>query len=363
MSRKYDALSGGQPDPLENRAFRKPGLMESLGEALFGFSRPLQCVQVEVSSACMGQCTYCPHTSQGKSWRTRHITPDIVARLWPLFKLSSQAHLQGWGEPLLHPRFMDYVRFAKKAGCNVSTTSCGLVMNEELARKLADGSLDTIAFSFAGTDAKSNSSRRKVEFEKVCHNIRVLQKARTMNDSRLEIHLAYLLLANEIRALEKLPDLMADLGVKTAVVSTLDYLAEPEDRKLAFFPEDQERISEARVILEDIAARAEKRDMKIHYALPGEKKVVYENGCRENIRKTLYVDADGDISPCIYLNVPGSDSGEKRRVFGNALKEDAREIWKKPEFKAFRQSLVAGEPDSVCLRCPKRLEVLETRDT
>lgn len=349
-------------DPLANPAFRKPGLLESLGETLLGYKRPLLCAQVEVSSACMGKCSYCPHSSQADSWRTRHMSDEIFARLWPLFKVCQQAHLQGWGEPLLHPRFFDLAHFTKKAGCHVSTTSCGLLMNEIIAQKILAGDLDLIAFSLAGTDKGSNQSRANVDFERVCANIKFLQEKREKEKNPLEIHLAYILLADQIDALAKLPALMADLGVDAAVVSTLDYLACPEDRDIAFRPEESEKIERARLMLNKITAEAEALGKKIHYALPGLKARIHENGCRENSRKTIYIDADGNVSPCVYLNVPGSDNAEKRRVFGNVLAEKPLDIWKKEEFASFRQALIAGKPDSVCLNCPKRLEVVEEED-
>lgn len=347
------------PDPLANPAFRKPGILESIGEALLGLNRPLLCAQVEVSSACMGKCTYCPHSSQAASWRTRHISAEIFSRLWPLFKLCQQVHLQGWGEPFLHPRFFDLANLAKKAGCHVSTTSCGLLMNENMAQKTLAAGLDLIAFSLAGTDQPSNQSRLNVDFDKVCANIKLLQKMREQMKSPLEIHLAYILLADRIDALVNLPELMADLGVDTAIVSTLDYLASPEDREKAFLPEDVEKIERARIILRHVSAEAEALGKKIHYALPGTKARIHENGCRENTRKTLYIDADGNVSPCVYLNVPGSDSNDKRRIFGNVLEENPLDIWKKAEFGAFRQALIEGKPDGVCLKCPKRLEIVE----
>ncbi len=346
-------------DPLKNPKFRKPGFLESLAETLFGLSRPLQCVQIEVSSACMGKCSYCPHSSQSDKWKTRHIRPETFARLWPLFKVSSQAHLQGWGEPLLHPRFFDLVALAKKAGCHVSTTSCGLIMNEDISDKLTSGNLDLIAFSLAGTDRESNKSRVDVDFDLVCNNIKFLQESIARKNSNLEIHLAYILLANQLEALHRIPDLMDKLGVNTTIISTLDYLAVPKDRELAFYPEDIDKINSARVILKEIAQKARENGKEIHYALPGKRTMLHENGCRENIRKTLYIDADGNVSPCVYLNVPGSDLPEQRRVYGNVAENEPLDIWKKEEFKTFRKMLVGGEPDSVCLNCPKRLEVVD----
>ena len=110
-----------------------------------------------------------------------------------------------------------------------------------------------------------------------------------------------------------------------------------------------------------MSTRAAANGQQVHFALPGNKYTRHENGCRENIRKTLYIDADGAVSPCVYLNVPNSESNEKKRVFGNVRQEKILNIWKKEEFKKFRSALVNGEPDPVCLNCPKRLEVLEEK--
>lgn len=61
-------------------------------------------------------------------------------------------HLQGWGEPFLHPRFMDFAALARKAGCRVSTTTCGLRMDETLAGQIVGSGIDIVAFSLVGTD-------------------------------------------------------------------------------------------------------------------------------------------------------------------------------------------------------------------
>lgn len=278
------------------------------------------------------------------------------ARLWPLLRKSTRAHLQGWGEPLLHPRFFDFQALAAKAGCLTSTTSSGLSMDAEKAERLATSGMDLIAFSLVGTDAETNSARAGVPFEKVCASIRSLRKAIQDNKQNQppEIHFAYLMLADRMQAATRLPELMDELDVEMAVVSTLDYLARPDQRELAFWPGDYEKIKRAREILQEAAARAEKSGRIIHFALPRNKTAT--SGCRENIGCSLYVSASGDISPCVYLNVPGSDPVEKRRVFGNVVEDNPLDIWRKPEFADFRKKLLAGQAEAICIRCPKRLE-------
>lgn len=346
----------GNSDPLANPAFKAPGLGEKLRDLFLGDQRPLECVQIEITSACGAACIYCPHTTQGKNWRSRHLKAETYARLWPLFRQTKRAHLQGWGEPLLHPRFFDFQALAKKAGCATSTTSCGMYMNEEIAAKLAASGMDIIAFSLVGTDAKSNGARVKAPFEKVCASIKMLRQAisQTKSAEKPEIHLAYLMLADRVEAVKGLPRLMAELDVEMAVISTLDYLALPEQKQLAFWPEETEKIANARVLLTKIAEEAEQNDRFIHFSLPQLQAV--ETGCRENIGKTLYVDADGDISPCVYLNIPGKIEVENRRVYGNVHNSEPLEIWKNEDYRKFRKRLLAGDPDTACLQCPKRRE-------
>ncbi len=99
-------------------------------------------------------------------WQSRLVEDQTFAALWPLMRQCVRVHLQGWGEPFLHPRFLDFVRVALRAGCAVSTT-CGLRMDEALAEAIVDSGMDVVAFSLAGTDEASNASRRGIPFARV----------------------------------------------------------------------------------------------------------------------------------------------------------------------------------------------------
>lgn len=347
-------------DPLKNRNFKAPGIVEMLKRDLLGKRRQFDCIQVEVTSYCGGRCVYCPHTTMAETWKSRHMTADVFAALWPLMRVSERVHLQGWGEPLLHPRFFDFVALARKADCRVSSTTCGLVMNGDIAYKLVHSGIDVLAFSLVGTDADSNDSGRAgVPFEKVCSAIRMVKSAaKDMGYSPLDIHLAYLLLADRTEAVKKLPRLMEELDIGTAVVSSLDYIAESGQAELAFAPHETQKIAEARKILQQAADEAAKTERSIVFALPGPKAAAHSGGCRENVTGSLYIDAEGMVSPCVYLNVPDNAENPRRRVFGSVLETNVLDIWQKGEFSAFREALAKNSPDSACLDCPKRYEIV-----
>lgn len=341
-------------DPLANAAFKGPGFLERFLGAILGRGPILDCIQIEVTSHCVGGCGYCPQEAQKAGWHSRHMSPQVFAALWPLLRQSARAHLQGWGEPLLHPRFFDFQQLASRAGCATSTTSCGLALDDALARQLVASDMDLVAFSLAGTDQASNAVRAKVPFERVCASIATLRRAIDAASSPLEIHIAYLLLADRMDAVSKLPILMEELGVDVAVVSTLDYLAVPEHRSLAFRPDDERLVAKARHLLESAAREAEARGRVLHFALPGPAPV--PEGCRENVGRTVYVDAEGNMSPCIYRNVPGTDPAAQRIVYGNVLERDGLAMWRGEESRHFRRQLLGGNADEVCARCAKRHE-------
>ena len=308
------------PDPLSPKALPGPGLRQWLREAFTGRPTPLLCMQVEVSSVCACRCTYCPHTTKKDVWQSRLMSAETFAALWPLMRQCGRVHLQGWGEPFLHPRFMDFVSVARRAGCAVSTTTCGQHMDESLAAAIVDSGMDVVAFSLAGTDEASNASRQGIPFSRVCEAIRCLQEVRRKKQGvHLEVHLAYLLLPSQLEAVKRLPELMEELDVHCAVVSTMDYIASPELAVEAYSPEEADKVAAAAAVLAPVAARVRQSGRELWYALPDPEAVGrVRNGCRENVDRTIYVDTQGNLSPCVYVNLPTSEDDPKRRIFARA---------------------------------------------
>ncbi len=359
ISNKYSRFPIGKniEKPFLHQNLKEANIFELVKDLINPKVRPFDCVQVEVTSCCSAKCMYCPHTTKAEKWHSEHMSAHTFVNLWPLLQNVTRVHLQGWGEPLLHPHFFDFVKLARKAGCLVSTTSCGLHLNDDIARKIVDSGIDILAFSLAGTDQESNSVRKNADFDKVYENIKLLQRVREERMAvHLEIHLAYILLADRMQALKNLPKLMKELGIHATIVSTLDYLADESQEKLAINPDDLTIIAQAKEILEKIAKEAEEGGQKIYYALPSKQPSPH---CRENIQKSLYIDAKGALSPCIYLNVPYEEENvSKKLVFGNVNAENVLDIWQKENFQAFRQGHLDGDVIEQCKNCVKKFEAL-----
>ena len=64
----------------------------------------LDWIQVEVSALCHGECTYCPVSRFSGRRRGGLMSMETFELLEPSFSSAELVFLQGWGEPLLHPR-------------------------------------------------------------------------------------------------------------------------------------------------------------------------------------------------------------------------------------------------------------------
>jgi radical SAM protein with 4Fe4S-binding SPASM domain len=80
------------------------------------------------------------------------------------------------GEPLLHPKFADMVRYAKKSGCalQVDTTTNGSLLNPEKNLEIIDAGLDRIHISLEGLSEESyhEFAGYRIDFNKLVENIR-----------------------------------------------------------------------------------------------------------------------------------------------------------------------------------------------
>ncbi len=358
-------LSTSTPDDLkilEDKTFKSPSVWHIFKELIHPKPRNFDCLQVEVTSHCAAKCLYCPHTTLAESWQGKHMQIQTFANLWPLLQQSTRIHLQGWGEPLLHKNFFDFVAFARKADCLVSSTSCGLSLTQKTAENILNSGMDIIAFSLAGSDAQSNAVRMGANFNTVCENIKNFEALRRKKMAvHLQVHLAYILLADRILAVLQLPELMQELNVSTAIISTLDFVPNAGLEPLALPAHKTKELAFAQEILAETQEKAHKLDLQIHYALPSNKAA---SQCRENIQKSLYVSAEGNISPCVYLNIPTKstlNSYQDQAIFGNVNSEHVLDIWNSSHFKSFRENHIQGCPSHIlCQNCVKRFESLQT---
>jgi len=322
----------------------------------------LDWIQVEVTTHCDARCTYCPRTALAGAWRAQHMEDATFAALLPALDRTDLVFLQGWGEPLLHPRFIEFVRQVKQAGPRVGLSTNGNAIDADCAREMVEAGIDVVAFSLAGTDESQDLVRRGTRLEQVLTALRTLDDERRRQGRELPaLHVAYLLLQSRIDDLERLPELLAGTGVQQVVVSTLDMVPTADLQREAVRPASMDEYQRLRTRVEEVVADARRHGMEMHVQLcrPGRPR----RSCTENVQRALFVGVDGSVAPCVFTALPvrgvttiraGEEHPYMRRVFGDVRERSLSSIWRDREYRRFRDAFDTTIVDEACSDCPKR---------
>lgn len=324
---------------------------------------PKDWIQIEVTSRCNARCIYCPRTVYRSHWQNRDMPLKTFQRIMPALPKAALTYLQGWGEPLLHPDFTAMVRMVKASGGMAGTTTNGILLNNGRIRDLIEAGLDILTFSLAGTSpACNNAARPGAPFDKVLEQIDHVQRIKAeCNRSTPVIHIAYMLLRSGLADVQALPQLMARYGVEQAVVSVLDFEADAALAGEVLVPETPEARRKLDELFAVLQAEAAQAGVTIHTPRLETPSAPI---CTENVQHALVVSADGEVSPCVFANIPavqshyarsGHPALYRRMTFGNINDQLLPVTWRKESYQRFRESLERGNPSAFCHTCPKRI--------
>jgi MoaA/NifB/PqqE/SkfB family radical SAM enzyme len=330
---------------------------------------PFDWIQVEPTSNCNAYCLYCPRTVYRDSWLNRNLSLRDFERLVPAFIGTRMVFLQGWGEPFLNPDLFSMIQIAKKAGCRVGTTTNGILLDREIINKIIASGIDVLAISLAGLDQHNDSIRVGTGFNSILKAMNLLQEIKMQRGTKLPaVHIAYMLLNSGLEDINKLPATLQGLGISQVVVSTLDFVPSKILQQEAIIPDTLADFHKVYDQLASVKREGEKCDLEIHFQLakPGNLHL----SCTENIHRALFISAAGDISPCVYHNLPVSldinicpdnKLDYHHVVFGNSNETGVAALWRGKNYKAFRKNFKQGRFTGNCICCSKlTMQTIET---
>ncbi len=210
-------------------------------------------------------------------------------------------------------------------------------------------------------DEKNDVIRKGTKLEKVVDAIKRLNEEKDAQGSKKPaIHIAYMLLRSGVDDLERLPEFVSGLGVDQVVVSTLTFVPSPELQEETLIPQDEREYEGLKNKLHTVKKECKNRGVELHYTLvhPGKPAPL----CTENVFSSLVVAGDGEVSPCVFTDMPvsgatymamGKERSFKRLSFGNVGRESIFDIWKKKEYKRFRESFYSRDLFYQCQMCLK----------
>jgi len=308
----------------------------------------LDWIQVEVSARCDSRCIYCP-VSQFRGKRVEGLmTWETFHRLESSFSSADMVFLQGWGEPLLHPQFWEMARRARNAGPKVGFTTNGTLLGEGNRQALLESGVEIMGVSLAGSTPQTHDRFREGNpLDVIDLNLRRLRREKEERGSDLpKIHLAYLLLSSNLAELQGVVDLAEEWGASQIVVSYLSIVLSSALEGEAL-PARSSNGPSVRSLIEEAKARAEEKGILLHVNRPSSQGA--EPTCTENILKSCFVSAQGQVSPCVMSNLGlsertgavhlfrGTEYPVRTLTFGSLRDGSLEQIWKSRPARDFRR--------------------------
>jgi hypothetical protein len=277
-------------------------------------------LDLDPTNACNLKCTMCPRTHYLETGRTKWAPGGKIGFMdFDLYRrILDQAadggvyslKLNFLGEPLLHPRVVDMVAYAKTKGLEVMMNSNATLLSPEMARSLLEAGLDDIFFSV--------DSPYPEEYERIRIGARFDQVIRNI--------LTFI-------------DLKEDLGLRHVQtrVSMVIGVEENSSRARSDFQALFQGLGVAEI------GFGLKTEMELDYwSLYGP---IPDFVCRDPYHR-MFIYWDGLIGPCC-------GEWERGYLVGDANTQTLSQVWRNDQYKRLREAHESGRYHtlSICRKC------------
>jgi len=284
---------------------------------------------------------------------------DVFVRALAGFPGLEELQLQGLGEPLMHPRFFDMVRYAADRGIRVSTNSNLTLLNRERAQRCVESGLEWLHVSIDGASAETYERIRiRSHFDRVLENLRGLVAAKERSGGQLpHLRMVTVLMHENLAELPPLVQLAHDRGFESMFVQHLCHdfgeSTLPERyRSMHDFVSEQTVVGEDPVHVGQIFEQAHRvaDELGLDLRLPNLHPRSHPPGTPGRQRcewpwRGAYLSYQGLAMPCCMVSTPD------RINFGSVGEQGVQATWTSAPYERFREQLASDTPPSICQSC------------
>jgi MoaA/NifB/PqqE/SkfB family radical SAM enzyme len=305
--------------------------------------RPFSAWQIELTTRCPLRCRMCIRT-ESADWQYQDMALEDFKKLLPYLKEVETVVLEGWGESLLHKDLSQCIRLVKKEGPQVGFVTSGMGLTENRVAELIEAGLDFVGFSISGTTPETHDVIRVnshlLDIFRVIHLFHEEKKRQGL--LRPKMHLVFLMVKDNIPEVPLVPLFAQEAGIEEVVLTNICHTINVWQERQRVFAWDREKNSYEETVKK---AEANARKLNIRLKRPA-LSAVDVPVCEENPLGNLYISAEGEVSPCVYLYPPlpspfkrifcGKEHWIEKVSFGNIFRESFSAIWNRGSYEQFR---------------------------
>ncbi len=284
-------------------------------------------VGIELTNHCNLNCPFCASGSgeskREKGYMSTGLLKKISSEL-SAYVIKTMFYFQG--ESMMHPKFFEMLEEVKSMGPVISTN--GHFLDEESSRCLAESKTDKIIVSLDGiSEASYLRYRRNGNLEKVLSGIEFLSSELNKRGKGKKLELQVLVNKYNENELGELLDYSKSVGARIRYKSMQLNLDESDGH---FMPDDQQ-FRRYSIVDDSLLIRSRK-----------------PNYCYR-LWTNPVISWDGKVLPCCF-------DKDADYVMGDLNRQTFEEIWKGPEYNAFRNRLLHDRAGiDICNNCSEGL--------
>ncbi len=294
---------------------------------------------LELTNACNLNCVMCGRNAA--DFKPTVFDMDVFRSLEPLMDIVEEVTLMGWGEPTIHPHFIEMLKIIDQHSARKYFCSNGMNL-KKIKDAIFDYNVDVFAVSLDGaTDETNGRIRRGSKIDEITQDLKDIVKIKRERGLKYPwINFVFCAMQSNIHELPALVRLAAEIGLEEVKVVYLTVFGEDilkeslwgrEDKIREYFEEAIRESQRVGVVLklpyypgEDTAGDKLHRDCFVSW-------------------RDFFLGSDGYVRPCMSTPI---------QFFPYDTGRDFMDMWNSAEYQKYRSVVNDGEKmDGPCKRC------------
>ena len=265
----------------------------------------VQFLQIEPTTRCNFTCAFC----SGRHMQQRDLDYGIYQKIIDEVPGISCMELQGEGEPFLHPRIYDMIRYAKQHHIQVCSISNGSLLTPINVERILDSGLDSLNISIETPVREDFYRIRGGHLDKIIEGIKTLvRRKKERNLERPVIGFAVTILKSTMNQLENIFKLYEELGMDGGISiqflnASKEYAKHYTEKENLEYLTKKEQLIVQRNYFRGMARINVNQKVQHFFTKIEEevKKNVHQRGYCVWLENALYVNCQGYVSSCVYI--------------------------------------------------------------
>lgn len=294
---------------------------------------------LELTNACNLNCVMCGRNAA--NFKPTVFDMDVFRSFEPIMDTIEEVTLMGWGEPTIHPHFIEMLEIIDKHSARKYFCSNGMNLRK-IKDAIFDYHVDVFAVSLDGaTDETNGRIRRGSKIEQITEDLKDIVRIKKERGLKYPwINFVFCAMQSNIRELPDLVRLAAEIGLEEVKVVYLTVFGEDLLNESLWGHDDL-----VREVFEEAIKVGE--ELGIALKLPH---YIGEDEAGDKLHKDCYVTwrdfflgSDGYVRPCMSTPI---------HFFEYDKNKDFMEMWNAPEYQKYREIVNHQDKmDDPCRRC------------